>query len=226
MRKEYAAETGDITGRRKTDDWRMRRGKRYGGESTRKRERVRRSDSVFWSAENLETVRLDHKRGKRDDDPKSVNFLGVRKLAFAAKESGCERFVRVTGMSVGYSAFDFIAVLLNNVLSMTIKFQLLGELAIETRASQNDETKNRMSYTIVRPGNLTDQEGIDANDQNSTNNSNSDGSTTTKTVKKNNENVVVLTHGTNHASTPLKSVEKMSRVSFTSRCKTEKQRKT
>ena len=57
--------------------------------------------------------------------PKSVNFWGVRKLALAAKEGGCERFVRVTGMSVGYSAFDFIAVLLNNVLSMTIKFQLL-----------------------------------------------------------------------------------------------------
>jgi len=153
--------------------------------------------------------------------PKSVNFWGVRKLALAAKEGGCERFVRVTGMSVGYSAFDFIAVLLNNVLSMTIKFQLLGELAI--REACTDE---EMSYTIVRPGNLRDWEGIDNNNNNNNNNNSSSssssgsGSTSTSTSSSgsgsstNSEKVVVLTHGTNHIDASKVSREDVAQVIY------------
>ena len=143
--------------------------------------------------------------------PKSVNFWGVRKLALAAKEGGCERFVRVTGMSVGYSAFDFIAVLLNNVLSMTIKFQLLGELAI--REACTDEG---MSYTIVRPGNLRDWEGIDNNSSSSS----GSGSTSTSTSSSgsgsntNSEKVVVLTHGTNHIDASKVSREDVAQVIY------------
>ena len=123
--------------------------------------------------------------------PKFVNFLAVKKLARASRKVGCKRFVRVTGMSVGYSAFDFIAVLLNTVLSMTIKFQLLGELAIreecEGEEVENEKGGREMSYTIVRPGNLTDVSGI------------ADQSTSTSTNdNRNNNRVVVLTHGTNH----------------------------
>ena len=150
--------------------------------------------------------------------PKSVNFWGVRKLALAAKEGGCERFVRVTGMSVGYSAFDFIAVLLNNVLSMTIKFQLLGELAI--REACTDE---EMSYTIVRPGNLRDWEGIDNNNNNNSSSSSSgSGSTSTSTSTSssgsgsstNSEKVVVLTHGTNHIDASKVSREDVAQVIY------------
>jgi nucleoside-diphosphate-sugar epimerase len=138
--------------------------------------------------------------------PKSVNFWGVRKLALAAKEGGCERFVRVTGMSVGYSAFDFIAVLLNNVLSMTIKFQLLGELAI--REACADEG---MSYTIVRPGNLRDWEGIDNSNSSSTSTSTSSSSSDSNT---NSEKVVVLTHGTNHIDASKVSREDVAQVIY------------
>jgi nucleoside-diphosphate-sugar epimerase len=149
--------------------------------------------------------------------PKSVNFWGVRKLALAAKEGGCERFVRVTGMSVGYSAFDFIAVLLNNVLSMTIKFQLLGELAI--REACTDE---EMSYTIVRPGNLRDWEGIDNNSSSSSSSSSSSGSGSTSTSTSssgsgsstNSEKVVVLTHGTNHIDASKVSREDVAQVIY------------
>ena len=199
MRKEYAAETATSRGGERLT---IGECDVVNDTAEKVRESVKGYDEVIacFGAQRISKPFdwITNAENADETHPKSVNFLGVRKLAFAAKESGCERFVRVTGMSVGYSAFDFIAVLLNNVLSMTIKFQLLGELAIRDACVANDETKNRMSYTIVRPGNLTDQEGIDANDENSTNNSNSDGSTTTKTVKKNNENVVVLTHGTNH----------------------------
>ncbi len=156
--------------------------------------------------------------------PKSVNFWGVRKLALAAKEGGCERFVRVTGMSVGYSAFDFIAVLLNNVLSMTIKFQLLGELAIREACVANDETKSkrRMSYTIVRPGNLTDWEGIDNNSDDEKNSGSSSSSTkssrssggTNNKNNNNNERVVVLTHGDNHIDASKVSREDVAHIIF------------
>ena len=199
MRKEYAAETATSRGGERLT---IGECDVVNDTAEKVRESVKGYDEVIacFGAQRISKPFdwITNAENADETHPKSVNFLGVRKLAFAAKESGCERFVRVTGMSVGYSAFDFIAVLLNNVLSMTIKFQLLGELAIRDACVANDETQKRMSYTIVRPGNLTDQEGIDANDENSTNNSNSDGSTTTKTVKKNNENVVVLTHGTNH----------------------------
>ena len=60
--------------------------------------------------------------------PAAVNFRGVARLATAAAEAGTvRRLVRVTGMSVGYHPSDPIAVLLNAVLSMTIKWQLRGE---------------------------------------------------------------------------------------------------
>ena len=51
--------------------------------------------------------------------------------------------MRVTGLSVGYSAFNPIALLLNMVLSMTIKWQTKGEQAIR---------ESGLDYAIIRPG--------------------------------------------------------------------------
>ena len=87
--------------------------------------------------------------------PRNVNYGAVETLARCAADAGCARFVRVTGMSVGYPAFDWIAVLLNVVLSMTIQWQLAGEIAIRKICR---EAKNGMKYVIVRPGNLSDDE--------------------------------------------------------------------
>ena len=78
--------------------------------------------------------------------PAAVNHRGVARLAALAASAGTvRRFVRVTGMSVGYHPGNFVAVALNAVLSMTIKWQLLGEKAVRDSG---------LEYTVVRPGNL------------------------------------------------------------------------
>jgi hypothetical protein len=50
-------------------------------------------------------------------------------------------------MAVGYSPFNVIAVLLNVVLSMAVKWQLRSELALRS---------SKLDYTVFRPGGLTD----------------------------------------------------------------------
>ena len=84
--------------------------------------------------------------------PRAINYLGVRRLVECAERAGVRRFVRVTGMSVGYPAFDWIAVLLNVVLSMTIKWQAAGERAIRDACAAS----RTMTYCVVRPGSLSD----------------------------------------------------------------------
>ena len=103
--------------------------------------------------------------------PAAVNFRGVARLAKIAADAGTvRRFVRVTGMSVGYHPANFIAVALNLVLSMTIRWQRAGENALrETAEASRRKAKSspasnasgppappRMEYACVRPGNLLD----------------------------------------------------------------------
>ena len=101
---------------------------------------------------------FDETRGPNVFDkthPAAVNHRGVARLAEACARSGTvRRFVRVTGMSAGYAPFDFVAVALNAVLSMTIRWQRLGEVA--TRALAEAEPRP-VEYAVVRPGNLLDQ---------------------------------------------------------------------
>jgi nucleoside-diphosphate-sugar epimerase len=78
--------------------------------------------------------------------PYQINYMGVANLVEAAKATpGFQKMVRVTGLSVGYSAFDKIAVLLNLVLSLTIRYQTMGERVIRDSG---------IDYTIIRPGNM------------------------------------------------------------------------
>ena len=89
---------------------------------------------------------------ERDErHPRFVNYLGVERLARIAAARGVKKFVRITGASVGYPAFDVVAVLLNVVLSMTIRWQLRGEMAIREVCKNSS-----MKYVVVRPGNLRD----------------------------------------------------------------------
>jgi len=81
--------------------------------------------------------------------PYNVNYLGTLHLLHAARLASVPKFIRVTGLSVGYSAFNPITCLLNLVISFAVRWQLAGERAI--RASGID-------YTVIRPGALTNEE--------------------------------------------------------------------
>lgn len=97
-------------------------------------------DSRYHSASSLATT---YPR----EHPYNVNYLGTLNLLQAARQAGVPKFIRVTGLSVGYSAFNPITCLLNLVISFAVRWQLAGERAI--RASGVD-------YTVIRPGALTD----------------------------------------------------------------------
>lgn len=56
-----------------------------------------------------------------DDHPYNVNYVGTMNILDAAQKARVKRLVRLTGLSVGLSAFNPFAYLLNLVLSMTIK---------------------------------------------------------------------------------------------------------
>lgn len=53
--------------------------------------------------------------------PYNVNYIGTMNILDAAQRAGVKRFVRLTGLSVGLSAFNPFTYLLNLMISMSIK---------------------------------------------------------------------------------------------------------
>ncbi|CAM9403512.1 unnamed protein product [Pylaiella littoralis] len=86
-----------------------------------------------------------------DTHPYNVNYIGTMNILDAAQKARVKRLVRLTGLSVGLSAFNPLAYLLNLILSMSIKWQYFSEKAIREAAE-----KSGLDYTVVRPGALTD----------------------------------------------------------------------
>lgn len=55
------------------------------------------------------------------EHPYNVNYIGTMNILDAAQRAGVRRFVRLTGLSVGLSAFNPFTYLLNLMISMSIK---------------------------------------------------------------------------------------------------------
>lgn len=80
--------------------------------------------------------------------PASLNYAGICNLIDASTESKTVRkLVRVSGLSVGLSAWNPISILFSLVLAFANKWNREGEIAI--RASGLD-------YTVIRPAGLKD----------------------------------------------------------------------
>lgn len=83
-----------------------------------------------------------------ESHPYFVNYKGIVSLVNIAEEMNIKRFVRLTGLSVGFSAFNPVTVLFNLLLSLTVKWNYRAEEYIRSRPG--------LDYTIVRPGGLSD----------------------------------------------------------------------
>jgi uncharacterized protein YbjT (DUF2867 family) len=80
-----------------------------------------------------------------ENSPERVDFAGVKALAEAAKAAGVSQFILVSSMGVTHPDHQLNA-MLDNILSWKLK----GEEAVRSTG---------INYTIVRPGELTNEPG-------------------------------------------------------------------
>lgn len=80
-----------------------------------------------------------------ENSPERVDYQGVKALAEAAKAAGVKHFVLVSSMGVTHPEHE-----LNRTLDNILQWKLKGELALRATG---------MRYTIVRPGNLSNDPG-------------------------------------------------------------------
>jgi hypothetical protein len=73
--------------------------------------------------------------------PYNVNYLAMKKVIAVMEKQGIKKLVRITGSMIGTNPFHWIVLLFNFLLSCTVKYHELTEIAI--RASNLD-------YTIIR----------------------------------------------------------------------------
>jgi len=81
--------------------------------------------------------------------PYAVNYEGIVRLARVAEESGATKFVRLTGLSVGFPVYNPVTVLFNLLLSLTGKWHDRAEKYLRSR-------QHALDVTILRPGGLSD----------------------------------------------------------------------
>lgn len=91
--------------------------------------------------------------GSREEDfshPCSVNYKGVQNLLVLMKELGIPRIVRITGALVG-KANNVFTTLFNLLLSFTVKYHELSEIAIRASA---------VEYVNIRPTGIREEPGV------------------------------------------------------------------
>jgi len=69
----------------------------------------------------------------------------------AKKDKGVSRFVRLTGLSTGYSAFHPVSVIFSAILSMTSRYHFLMEEYLR---------HSGLPYVILRPGGLMEEDRV------------------------------------------------------------------
>lgn len=81
------------------------------------------------------------------DHPYYANYLGQKRLINFADKHKVQRFVRLMGLSLSFSAFNPFNVLINSLLSCSNRYTALCE---QTLVNSN------VPYVILRPGGLSD----------------------------------------------------------------------
>jgi hypothetical protein len=83
--------------------------------------------------------------------PYFCNYLAHCLLVDFAKQYDIERFVRLTGGTVGFSAFNPFVILMSTMLSMTTRHHFFTEKYLR---------ESNVPYMIVRPGGLMNGERV------------------------------------------------------------------
>jgi len=76
------------------------------------------------------------------------NYLFQKRLISLGEKYGVKRFVRVTGLSLGLSAWNPFSILFNLLLSLTSRYHYLCERAL---------SDSQIPYLVLRPGGLSDE---------------------------------------------------------------------
>lgn len=83
--------------------------------------------------------------------PFFCNYQAHCLLIDLAEQHSIKRFVRLTGATVGFSAFNPFVILMSGILSMTTRYHFLTE---------NYLRESKVPYMIVRPGGLLNGERV------------------------------------------------------------------
>lgn len=83
--------------------------------------------------------------------PYFVNYQAQKILIDLAAEHQCSRFVRLTGLSSGYSPFNLVSMIFASVGSMTTRYQFALEQYLRN---------SKVPYVIIRPGGLAEEERV------------------------------------------------------------------
>jgi hypothetical protein len=81
--------------------------------------------------------------------PYFANYKAQCKLIGLAEHHQIQRFVRLTGLSTGFSPFNFFTILFSALLSMTSRYHFMCESYLR---------KSKVPHVILRPGGLASEE--------------------------------------------------------------------
>ncbi|CAJ1948479.1 unnamed protein product [Cylindrotheca closterium] len=81
--------------------------------------------------------------------PYYANYRAQKLLIDLAAEYQCRRFVRLTGLSVGFSPFNLVSMIFSSVLSMTSRHHFALEQYLRN---------SNVPYVIIRPGGLAEED--------------------------------------------------------------------
>jgi nucleoside-diphosphate-sugar epimerase len=83
--------------------------------------------------------------------PFYVNLQAQKTLIDLATEYKCSRFVRLTGLSSGFSPFNPVSMIFSSVLSLTSRYHFLCEQYLRN---------SDLPYLILRPGGLAEEDRV------------------------------------------------------------------
>jgi hypothetical protein len=97
------------------------------------------TDFVPWRLFRIKATWADR------DHPYYGNYLAQKRLIELAGKHKVQRFVRLTGLGLAYSAFNPVGILFNTLLSCNNRYGILTEQAL---------AKDIVPYVVLRPGGL------------------------------------------------------------------------